>query len=370
MPRRRSSTLELAHLFALGPRIAARCSREALSAELGESSAETLSRARAGALAGEMQRDAAVGVLRQLSARLELPIALLKGLALRYLGVIGSGARFVSDTDILVPEARRWELQRALEKEGFEALALPESEQHLPVIARLTEGPIEIHRKLLGVRLAGSRRSVGFDELMHASLLEALPGEGSCFAPTREVLAAHALVHGFVQHGAHPDAYPLAVVLADLIDLGLAHEAGLGARGPGMLALGSVERLVARELDSDQLGAVVELCHRLACGGYAEREALTVDDDTPDRLLAHVLAGRLDEAYRRRLKLSWLGPRLSDRSRFAQLAHTLGTSLFPGRARLEVVYGPAPSVAGRLRHRLRHLGRLASGLGRAVSARR
>ena len=391
----REATLELARRFALGPRLGVRIDDEVLGVELGESGLAAVTRERAGAVAGELQRDAAVAVLRRLSARLELPIVLLKGVALRLAGVTAPGARFVSDTDVLVPEARRWELQRALEEEGFEALDIAESELHLPVIARRKEGPIEVHRRLLGVRLEGSRRSVGFDDLATASLLELLAGEGTCYVPTREVLAAHALVHGFVQHGAHPEAYPQAVVLADLIDLGLGRSEHLGvgaARGSAATGLetsvpgeGSADPardldrevvacLVARELDAGAVAAVAELCRRLEGGEYVERRGLEAGGDgsadAPDRLLSHVLAGCLDEGYRNRLKLAWFGPRLSDRSRLAQLAHMMGTSLFPDRARLEVMYGATDGALARLGLRVRHVGRLAVSLGRAVSPRR
>jgi len=282
-----------------------------------------------------------VGRVAAAAAGLGLPVVFLKFAALELGGRLAPGSRSASDLDVLVPAAGAAALQRALAATGFQAGG-PAQPHHLATLAG-RDGAIEVHRRLLGVRI-GARRSAGVEELDRAGLLMPLPELPGCAAiPAPPAAAAHALVHGLAQHGWSPHAYSLLKMIADLIDLGFAEPAG---EVPAARAAAWVERDVA----AGEVAAVRDLAVALAAGvdlsgwgGSTAGAAL---------LLRHALAGRLDAAYERSLRLSVLRRQPSDDPEPLRLARLLAGTVWLSRAQVDALYGPPRGRLGYLTRRL------------------
>jgi hypothetical protein len=333
--------LALCRRFEVSARIAARQGQARLQAELGEA-ASGFARDQAMVMAGGMRLMALAERVAGAAAALELPLVCLKFAGLELGGRLAPGSRAACDLDVLVPAGRAGELQRALIAGGFCASRMPPQEHQLPALAG-SDGVVEVHHVLLGVRLSG-RSSATVADLEQAGLLQALPrlpGRAAVLAPA--VAAAHTLVHGIAQHGWSPLAYSLLKMVGDLIDLGFGQS---GAEGAALAALAAP--WVAGELSAGEVGAARRLCAALVAGddlhGWGESpagEAL---------LLRHALAGRLDPRYERSLKLGLFRHQPSDRAEPSRLARSLLATLWLSRAQVDAIYGPP-------RHRLGYLGR-------------
>jgi hypothetical protein len=333
-----AAALALARRFEVSARIAVRQGRQRLAAELGEEAAAGFAGDRARAAAVGMRLMEEVRRVAGVAAALGVPLACLKFAALEGTGLLAAGSRGACDVDLLVPGERAGELWRALLAAGFRGSGLPEAEHQLPALIGPQGGVVEIHRHLPGVRLAGAA-SATFEALAAAGLLRPLPDlPGRCAAPTPEVQAAHALVHGLGQHGYWPSSYSLLKMVADLLDL--------GAAGPGALT-DRAAAWVARDVSADEAAAVRRLTRRLAAGedpaGWQGGE---------EELLRHILAGRLDAGYADALRLGLFRPQPSERSRPVQLARAVLGAVFLSDAQIEAVYGRPRSRLGYLGRRL------------------
>jgi hypothetical protein len=217
---------------------------------------------------------------------------------------------------------------------------------------------VELHRFLPGVRLRGAPGFATAEELAERDLLRSPTGAlHGCWVPSRDVLGAHALVHGIAQHGLSPRSYPLMRMLADLVDL------GWGAPGHGEAAAAAAD-LTARHVSRDEREAVLDLCRRLRAG-EALPDRLTRRAGPAHRLLGHVLAGSLDPSYSDSLKLRALGSGPSLSPRPLVWLREAGRALFPGRARMEALHG---EPVGRGASGMRRVLRLASMVWRAALA--
>jgi hypothetical protein len=359
--------LAVCRRFELACRVAARQGRARLAAELGAAAAEGFARDRAAAVAGGLRIVALAGQVAAVAAPRELPLIFLKFAALELGGALAPGSRAACDLDVLVPAGRAAELQEALAGAGFRASRMPAQEHQLAAL----EGPggsgiVEVHLKLLGVRVAG-RRSATAEDLEREGLTEALPAfPGRVAVPVPAVAAAHALVHGIAQHGWTPHAYSLLKMLADLVDLGLAASpvpgrsadgaAATAPTGPspsgrpvdGAALVRSVAAWTAHDVAAAEIEAVRRLCAALAAGdGLVGWQRSAAGEAV---LLRHALAGRLDPEYERSLRLSQFRRQPSDRPEAARLARSVAGTLWLSRAQVNAIYGPP-------RHRLGYLGR-------------
>ncbi|HZF11399.1 MAG TPA: nucleotidyltransferase family protein [Thermoanaerobaculia bacterium] len=323
--------LALCRRFELSGRVAARQGRERLAAELGEGAAG-FSRDQAGAVGMGLRLTALATRLAAVAASLDLPVVFLKFAALELSGALAPGSRSAGDVDLLVPSAGvagAADLQRALLSQGFSASDLPGLEHQLPALAG-PEGVVELHRVLLGVRLAG-RTSATAEELAREGLLVPLPDlPGRAAVPASAVAVAHTLVHGLGQHGWWPQSYPLFKMIGDLIDLGLGGPAGaaLAERAGAWIAV-DIPRIEVEA--TRRLAAALVAGEDLAAWGEsAAPEAL---------LLRHLLAGRLDPAYERSLRLGLFRPAPSDRPATARLVRILWRTVFLTRRQVDAVYG-------------------------------
>jgi hypothetical protein len=336
----------LCRRFEVAGRVAARQGRARLAAELGAEAAAGFARDQACDAAGGMRIMALAERVAVVAAPLDLPLVFLKHAALELRGELAPGSRAACDLDVLVPAGRAAELQQALVAAGCRASSLPPYEHQLAALES-PDGIVEVHRVLLGVRIAG-RRSASAEVLERQGLLLALPRlAGRAAAPVPAVAAAHALVHGIAQHGWSPVAYSLLKMLADLVDLGFA--------GPGGEALAArAAAWTAGDLAATEVEAARRLCLVLAAGGdLAGWEEAAAGEAV---LLRHALAGRLDPGYERSLRLGLFRRQPSDAPEIARLARSVAATVWLSRARVDAVYG-------RPRHPLGYLGRQ---LGRPV----
>jgi hypothetical protein len=350
------AALELCRRFEVSSRVAARQGRARLAAELGAAAAAGFARDQAVDAGGGLRIVALAERVTALAVPLGLTPIFLKFAALELGGVLAPGSRAACDLDVLVAAGRAAELQEALAAAGFRASPLPPYEHQLAALES-PEGIVEVHRMLLGVRLAG-KRSATAENLAREGLLLPLPALGGrAAAPVPAVAAAHALVHGIAQHGWTPHAYSLLKMVADLVDLGFA--------GPGGGELARRAAVwIARDVSAAEVAAALRLCAALAAGdgleGWEESRA-------PEAvLLRHALAGRLDRDYERALRFALFRRRPSDAPEAARLVRAVAAAVWISRAQVDAIYGPPRRRFGYLGRRL---GRPLDLLGRAFGRR-
>jgi hypothetical protein len=348
--------LELCRRFEVSSRVAARQGRARLAAELGGAAAEEFARDQAVDAGGGLRLVALAERVTAVAARLGLTPILLKFAALELGGALAAGSRAACDLDVLVPAGRAGELQEALAAGGFRASPLPPYEHQLAALES-PEGIVEVHRMLLGVRVAGKRSATAEDLAREELLLPLAALGGRAAAPVPAVAAAHALVHGIAQHGWTPHAYSLLRMVADLLDLGFA--------GPGGEELARrAAAWIARDVSRVEVEAARRLCAALAAGdgleGWEESRA-------PEAvLLRHALTGRLDPGYERALRLALFRRRPSDAPEAARLVRAIAATLWLSRAQVDAIYGPPRSRLGYLG---RQLGRPLDLIARALRGR-
>jgi hypothetical protein len=224
-------------------------------------------------------------------------------------GYVTGKARGTSDVDVLVPEGEAGRFRRALLDRGFRPSGCPEYEHQTSPVVHPFGVSVDVHRKLLGVRVAG-RRSAQARDLLDRGLC--------AFAiPAREVLIAHALVHGIGQNGLAPHAYPLLRMVADLVDLDL----------PGCTTDSrSWAGWISCDVSAAEIDAVARLCSRLRSG-----ESLREGSAGERAFLHHVLAAARDAAYARSSVLrGWLYEP-TDHSRAGKVFRSAFRALFPSR---------------------------------------
>ena len=342
---KREEALDLAAALDLSPRIAARTPLPTLQAEMGEAGARSLLITGATTAMISAGLLACARLVAGAARGLAIPVAFLKGTALRLAGVVEEGSRWLSDVDVLVPAASARALADALTSLGFRFEDVPAQEYQLPPLVRGNAEMVEVHHVLHGVRLAERRRYAELEELRERNMLQRVAElPGACFVPTRELHVAYVLVHGLAQHGLAPQGYPLTRMLADLVDLGVG-----GASGAAVLE--SAHELIAGDVSWEEANAARALCVALSAG-----DETVFSPDAAERpevvLLRHAVAGLTDDGYRAALRLSlpWdvptgQTPTLS----FAKLAfHTV----FLTRGQVDMIYGRPRSSLGYLGRRL------------------
>lgn len=348
----------LARRLWLASRLAHRHPRRRLEAELG-AVAERFRHDLAAAVAMDLRLALLAEEVAAAAAERGLPLVFLKYMALRRSGVLEAGCRGADDVDVLVAPERAPQLAAELVRRGW-APHGEEMEHQLAPLHHPRGGMVEVHRRILGVRVVAGKASATVADLEGAGLLVAVEGlPGACAVPRREILAAHALVHGIAQHGLAPRAYPALRMVADLLDL------GLGGAGGGDLAR-RLAPWVEREVHPTEVVAAAGLCRSLASGDTSLLAAAPASGEAA--LLHHLLAGALDADYGRSLRLRDLAHPLSDRPRLVSTAAAVARAAFPGRHELDAIYGEPATRLGRLARRLaRPLDLLARAFGSARS---
>jgi hypothetical protein len=325
------AALEAADLLGYLPRIGQRTPRARLESELGEASAlvlEATHRAAAGAAALNATSRFVCDVAREQG----LPAVLLKFSALAALGVVRPGSRVASDVDVLAARHHGVALVAALIGAGASRTPEPTFEHELAALRSPLDINIDVHRHVPGLRLAPRDGFVTADELIAAGLVDPKTS-----APATEVLAAHALTHGFVQNAAIPQSGATTRALCDLVDL-------------EHVAPGSVERsfsFVAPLFDEHDTHEMARLCRAL------ERGEIECGYDGPGvSVLSHVLGAALDEAYAASLRRFLFSAPLSERPWPGPWLGRVAHLLIPTAAELSRIYGEPRGKLHLLRLRL------------------
>ncbi len=237
-----------------------------------------------------------VGLVRHLGSIAEkfgVRFVVLKGAALHVLRLVRTDARPMCDLDILLAPEDAARLNDVLVSGGWTARGFPRSEDHLPQLRHPTWPALELHDQLSGLSLDG-RSWVTFADVEEAGAMEPLPTAGSAaFVPTRELLAAHAIAHGFFHHGTVPIGYPLQRVFDDLRALDVLET-------PDEEFLAGPGRWMKRGLPPEDVLTILHLGRRLARGEEVADDA----PSTPEsRLLEHVHRSAKDPFYREALRL-------------------------------------------------------------------
>jgi hypothetical protein len=336
-------------------RIGARVPASLLLAELGRDAARRLALARLQTLAPVHGLCGLLPELASIAASASIPFVLLKFAALHAGGYLAEGSRAAGDVDVLVREGDAGRAAAALRAGGFFSTeAALADHHHLPPLHDRRGRVVELHTRLPGLREPGARRFAGLEALERRGALGPAPGLGpACRLPNPEVLLAHAVAHGFAQHGG-ADPYPLTRMLADVIDVRRAGHAAAGAAAAAW---------ISADVPAPDLAAILALCEVL------ERGHLDALSGRPAELLRHVLAGALDPDYRRALALgqAWRAP--SDEPRWRRLVKTVQALAWPTKAQLAARLGlpSARQVDRRLRlAHARGLARRLPGLARAA----
>lgn len=286
----------------LAPRIAMRHA-QTLPAELGAEPARELTFVRLQAVAMDRVLDALLDEVVVTAAQLGQPLVLLKHAALRRGGFVAEGERSARDVDLLVADDFAPELQRALIARNF-ASASRSAQLHLPPLRRKPGEVVEIHSALWGMHLPRAQtnaEAVDVAGLIARGDVESL-GDG-CHIPHAPLLAAHAVVHGFVQHRSSPEGYPMMRVIADLCSLAI--DGGDAARARAFVLESFANALV---------GTALRLSNSLSRGVDVNEL-----DPAEFELLGHVVAAGCDEYYRRALRFE----RVLNLTNFAALRDAL-----------------------------------------------
>jgi len=324
------AAIEAADRLGYLPRIGQRTPRARLLAELADLSGlvvEASHRAAAGAAA----LNATSRFVREVAQEHGLPAVFLKFSALSALGVVRPGSRVASDVDVLSARHHGDGLVHALVAHG--ARALPERRLAHELTSLLSPLSVHIdpHRYVPGVRLDRSR-FVAADDLLAAGLVRLETN-----SPAPSVLAAHALVHGFVENAPIPQSGAPPRALADLFDLEHFE------RGALVGALSLLEPL----FDARDVSELRALCVALERGEVAHGY-----DGPGGSWLSHVLGSALDSNYAASLRRFLFRAPLSERTgpgpRLGRIAHML----VPTAAELSRIYGEPKGKIGRWRQRL------------------
>jgi hypothetical protein len=336
--------MELAQLFNLGGRLAARLGKARLALELGESCGATLWRAFQVGVGRVLHRRELADTVAKAADEARCGVVFLKSMALHLTGITAAGARDLADVDVLAETARRAALEDALRSAGFRTMDLRSRGESAVGFFEPSRGTIDLHPTVPGLRLAPGSSFAEFADLRQTGLLAPAPGMGgSAWVAAPPVLAAQALAHGIGHHGFDPAHYPLLRMVADLVDLGFGGEAG-AATGE------QIRPWLEAELSEAEVQAARELCVALSAGD-PELFSGASHDRPAVKLLRHILAGSVDPRYQRVLRVHALVPGLrSDRS-LAFILRAGWRHTFRPREDMELLWGPARGPMGHLHKR-------------------
>jgi hypothetical protein len=247
--------------------------------------------------------------------------------------VVGPGLRRATDVDVLVPVELARSLQAALLRSGFRANGTRAYEHQLPQLLDPEDVLVEVHLHVPGLRLEASAPFVTAGDLIAAGLVDNV---ADTLVPSAEILAAHAIAHGFLQNAGTPQSHSPWRVIADLADLQAYHPTSLQASA----------RFLAWALDSDDVSALLELSAAAARGTPHAVSAAA------HRLLRHGVASQLEPAYAERLRLRSVTRPLSQHARPRAVLQALLIALFPDPAAMDLLHGPGRTGTRRTADRL------------------
>jgi hypothetical protein len=211
--------LQLAETLGFAPRIGARNDPARIAEELGEKAAKEFIRASRQVAARSLIVAKHTADLVAISKQLDIPIIFLKGAALLLTDRLHTGARAMTDLDVLTGAEDAPRLQQRLKDAGWSEAAGPSGEHQLQMLTHRSGLGLEVHLVVLGVRISGTSSAVA-NVLLEGGLCAPVTGSSTgAVVPVDSVLLAHLLVHGIAQHGLYPASYPMTRLIADAQDL-------------------------------------------------------------------------------------------------------------------------------------------------------
>lgn len=292
-PQCAEQVIRITRQLDLSARLAARAG-DSLLRDLGATAARTLSQHRLAVTASNAVLWASLHEVTRVARELGAPFALLKFCALSSSGVVAAGTRDARDIDVLVSNQFVSALHSRLLNAGFRTLDAGRG--HLSPLVGASCEIIEIHESIPGISVPSKKRAATFEDLQEAELLDSAAHPAGSWVPKREVLAAHALVHGLEQHGASPTSYPSFRYVSDLVDL-------LPKREDDSSFAYSCGRLVLNERIRCYVPAALRVARTLHLGGDPFGPHPESDEAV---LFRHALAACCDPEYRQALKLARL----------------------------------------------------------------
>jgi len=219
-------------------------------------------------------------------------VALLKQAALETAMNVAPGRRFATDVDVLVAPSDVPELERILLNLGCHR-ETKRTHSDGVVVIRTSDGVgIELHSRILGLKIGALRETADLETLRRHSQLRIVdPDQPQIHVPTAAVVAAQLVVQGWHLFHFVPNApshkSPMRVI-ADMLLLGLHKDVQLAE---------DVLRLIEHQVPEDEYRALGELALALSRGDF---------DGMPPaakRALDHALGALTNEEYRRSLLL-------------------------------------------------------------------
>jgi hypothetical protein len=330
--------LELARRSSLAALIGSRHSLGALAAEVGSRAAARFILEHEAAVQAAPRLMEALGPVGEAASAVGSPVVLLKFAALTLAGHTPYGTRTAGDVDVLVAPEAIEAVAEGLRARGFTPSGYRDGVHQLAPLRDGHGRVVELHRHVPGLRVPEGGGPATAEALLGAGVVDeggspagAREGVG---VPVREVLLAHAIVHGVAQHG-FKSGYPLFRMVADVVALG-----GRASEGEG------VHRWIAGAVSAEEATGALALAERLAAGDVALFEP--GGPLTPDVvLLRHFTAVLLDEDYVHSLRLRWL---VSSRGRRGPAAWVRGAweAVAVTDAQIDVLYGPPRGRLGYL----------------------
>ena len=347
-----AEVVRLADALALASRIAGRRGTDFLGEMLGSEAAHTLARHELAARAAHHRIQAAARDISRAGQDLAIPVGFMKHGALWLMQSPHIEHRAANDLDVLVRSGDAKRLWDHLRSRGYNDCGHGQRPHHMPTLQHRRTTFVEVHWEIPGVRV--DRASATLDALLALNLAEQMQSRDvEAWVPVRDVLASHLLVHGYVQHGATPDAYPAMRMLGDLIDLGT-------FRHPDEFVSDSKPWL-AHAVSEAEIRAILCLCEQLALG-------LIPEPGTQARsVLDHLVLAQLDDEYSKALRV-WRLTGMRGAKDWRKLARRL---LAATPAELGVAPDTSPARLARKSgaHRLRMLRMLVEGAIAAVRVR-
>lgn len=324
-------------------RIGSRNSKQVIESEVGVKVWREVSRAVHEAAARGMVLEESCRRFLEICSDLGTSFMLMKGMALQFGEQVSQGSRWIGDVDVLIGDQESGSLHTHLLKVGWRTRDLPAEEHHLSTLTDTFGVSFDIHSRIRGVRLCGTK-SASFLECSERELL--IPceflGSGS-YLPDRDLLAAHLLVHAISQHGTRPGSYPMSKAFGDLQDLGFRG----GSHGPFCKRSAP---WIGKEVSAEELEGFFELLGLLEA---AEPPSSIADREGNDAvLLRHMIASLQHEDYRLSLKISRSWDKSGDDGRLGFSRRGITSALFPTRGQIDIIYGPPKSSLGYLGRRL------------------
>jgi hypothetical protein len=282
------TAVEAALRLDMAGRIAARHPRMQLEEELGAEAAQRLREQYVGVVAREALLEHALQQLLEQAHASGVSCILLKYAALSRMGVLRVGARSASDIDVLVPRASARQFQAALVQNGYREVGLPESAHQLPALQDPNGMLIELHVHLPGISLGSGQPYASADDLISAGSTRQ---SGNALLPEPAIVAAHAIVHGLVQHACAPHMYSPLKTFADLVDLARTEHESLAKAGD----------FLKTAMTEEDVASALQLAQALQRG-----DIVTARAGAPGVLLRHALASQLNAGYALQLRLRTL----------------------------------------------------------------